>query len=118
MIEIEFQILALFVAAICIAIIYRLSDKQDISDTFRQLRAPWYWTWYNIAEWAWISVRMGIIVPVMIFGLFIWQLYFLGFAAACVITWVSIKKKMPEFVFYYTFWIWLSSTILLSHLLK
>ena len=110
------MVIAFSIFVVCMAVIIKTSDRQGLWDGFCQLRFPWYWTWYNIAEWTWIAVRIAILLPVVIIGHMIWEMYYLGFIAACVLTWTSVKKKLPEFTIYYGFWIWLSATILLSHI--
>lgn len=118
MIGVEYLLIALLVTIVVWFIIFKLTNKEELQETFLQVKRPWYWTWYNKAEWAWIIIRMMILIPLVIFQNNIWQLYWLGLIAATVLTWTSIRKKLPEFVVYYSFWIWLASAILLSHTFK
>ena len=83
-VDLKCVLIAAVIALLAVVGIWRTSDPQDIRDSFAQLKFPWYWTWYNIAEWFWIVIRMAILLPVMIFGHMIWELYYLGFAAAIV----------------------------------
>jgi hypothetical protein len=115
-IDLKCMLISAVVALVALAGIYKFSTKEDLFDTFIQLRRSWYWAGYNIVEWFWILLRMGILVTFMILGQNIWELYYLSFVSAIAITWVSIKKKMPEFAFYYAFWIWLSCSVIISHL--
>lgn len=71
-----------------------------------------YWTNYNIVEAvSWIAKAI-IIVPGLIFGLQIWQLYFASLLTSALLIWASYKKLLPTLVGFNTLWIWLSMMVI------
>ena len=75
-----------------------------------------YWTDYNIVEaLSWIT-KAVIIVPGLIFGIEIWQLYFFTLMTSLALIWASEKKLLPTLVAFNTLWVWLSLMVLIKHL--
>ena len=76
-----------------------------------------YWTDYNIVEAvSWIAKAI-IIVPGLIFGLQIWQLYFGSLLTSALLIWASYKKLLPTLVGFNTLWIWLSMMIIAQNIM-
>ena len=88
----------------------------QIRDCYRMWFTNQYWTNYNIIEAAsWIAKAM-IIVPGLIFGVHIWQLYFVALATSMTLIWASNKKLLPTLIAFNTVWIWISCMVLSRHL--
>lgn len=113
----ETQILAGTVAwLILILIMY----KQITFNNIKQCYGMWfkrdYWTDYNTVEFvSWVAKAI-IIVPGLIFGVQIWQLYFLTLATSMALIWASRKKSLPTLVGFNTLWTWISCMVLAQHL--
>jgi hypothetical protein len=76
-----------------------------------------YWTNYNLIEAvAWIA-KAAIIIPGLIFGIEIWELYFISLFTSMLLIWASYKKLLPTLVAFNTLWIWLSMMVLVQHLI-
>jgi len=109
--------LATVLSIIIIAILYRHIGFRDVANTYRMWFTREYWTDYNIVEAvSWVA-KAVIIVPGLIFGLQIWQLYFASLITSAMLIWASHKKLLPTLVGFNTLWIWLSMMVLVQHLL-
>jgi len=76
-----------------------------------------YWTNYNIIEAvSWIAKAI-IIVPGLIYGINIWQLYFIALITSAMLIWASNKKLLPTLVGFNTLWIWLSMMVIAQHVI-
>jgi len=76
-----------------------------------------YWTSYNIVDaLSWLAKAM-IIIPGLIFGLQIWQLYWIALATSLALIWASYKRTSPTVVGFNTIWCWISCMVLAQHLL-
>jgi len=76
-----------------------------------------YWTNYNIIEAvSWVA-KAVIIVPGLIFGINIWQLYIIALVTSMMLIWASNKKLLPTLVGFNTLWIWLSMMVIAQHVL-
>ena len=76
-----------------------------------------YWTNYNIIEAAsWIAKAI-IIIPGLIFGIQIWQFYFIALFTSLSLIWASNKKLLPTLVGFNTLWIWLSMMVIAQNIL-
>lgn len=76
-----------------------------------------YWTNYNIIEAiSWVAKAI-IIVPGLIFGINIWQLYIIALVTSMMLIWASNKKLLPTLVGFNTLWIWLSMMVIAQHVL-
>tara|TARA_E500000178_G_C16595525_1_gene562315 strand:+ start:271 stop:519 length:249 start_codon:yes stop_codon:yes gene_type:complete len=76
-----------------------------------------YWTNYNLIEAiAWIA-KAAIIIPGLIFGIEIWELYFISLFTSMLLIWASYKKLLPTLVAFNTLWIWLSMMVIVQHLI-
>lgn len=75
-----------------------------------------YWVNYNTVELAAYTAKLLIIIPGLIFGIQIWQLYFLSLATSMALMWASQKKLLPSLVYFNTVWVWISCMVLAQHL--
>lgn len=102
--------------ALTIAIVYTHSGWRNIRDCYSMWFTRAYWTDYNIIEAAsWIA-KAVIIIPGLIFGIKIWQLYFVALITSATLIWASNKKLLPTLVGFNTIWIWLALMVLAQHL--
>lgn len=102
--------------ALIIAIVYTHSGWRNIRDCYGMWFTRAYWTDYNIIEAAsWIA-KAVIIIPGLIFGIKIWQLYFVALITSATLIWASNKKLLPTLVGFNTIWIWLALMVLAQHL--
>lgn len=108
---------ATLISTIIIIVLYRHIGFRDVLDTYRMWFRRDYWTDYNIVEAvSWVA-KAVIIVPGLIFGVQIWQLYFASLITSAMLIWASHKKLLPTLVGFNTLWIWLSLMVLVQHLL-
>jgi hypothetical protein len=90
-------------------------------DNIRNCYSMWfnksYWTSYNVVEaLSWI-VKAAIIIPGLIFGIQIWELYWLALGTSLALIWASHKKALPTLVGFNTIWMWISCMVLAKHLI-
>lgn len=99
-----------------IGIVYTIVGWQKVADCYKLWFTKEYWTNYNIIEAAsWITKGI-IIVPGLIFGVQIWQLYFAALFTSMALIWASNRKLLPTLVGFNTIWIWLGCMIIVKHL--
>ncbi len=103
--------------SILIAIVYRHSTFAKIRDCYAMWFTREYWTDYNTVEFVSWFAKAIIIVPGLIFGIQIWQLYFLTLGTSLTLIWASNKKLLPTLVGFNTLWAWISCMVLAQHLL-
>ena len=114
----EQTLIATIAAVAIISIIYTHSGWRNIRDCYRMWFDRSYWTNYNIVEAAsWIAKAI-IIVPGLIFGIQLWQLFFVALATSATLIWASNKKLLPTLVGFNSMWIWLSCMVLVQNLYK
>jgi hypothetical protein len=112
----EQVLLATVTTVVIVAVIYTHSGWRNIRDCYSMWFTRAYWTDYNIIEAAsWIA-KAVIIVPGLVFGLQIWQLYFVALITSSTLIWASNKKLLPTLVGFNTLWIWLACMVLAQHL--
>lgn len=76
-----------------------------------------YWTSFNIVEaLSWIA-KAAIIIPGLIFGIQLWELYWIALATSLALIWASHKKALPTLVGFNTIWMWISCMVLAQHLI-
>jgi hypothetical protein len=103
---------AIITWAILVGIVYYHSGWQNIKNCYGMWFTRAYWTNYNIIEAAsWIAKAL-IIIPGLIFGIQIWQLYFIALFTSATLIWASNKKLLPTLVGFNTLWIWLSLMVI------
>jgi hypothetical protein len=94
------------------SIVYTITGWQRIADCYSMWFTREYWTDYNIIEAAsWIA-KAVIIIPGLIFGIQIWQFYFVALATSMTLIWASNRKLLPTLVGFNTLWIWLSMMVI------
>ena len=99
------------------AIVYHFTGWKEIADCYKLWFRREYWTNYNIIEAvAWIA-KAAIIIPGLIYGINIWQLYFISLITSMMLIWASNKKLLPTLVGFNTLWIWLSMMVLAQNLI-
>lgn len=111
-------LVATVIWAILIAVTYTHSQWRRIIKTYGMWFTREYWTDYNRVEFASWLAKAVIIVPGLIFGIQIWQLYFLTLATSVSLIWASNKKLLPTLVGFNTLWAWISCMILAQHLIN
>lgn len=100
------------------AVVYRHSGWNNIKECYALWFKKSYWTNYNIVEAiSWVTKAI-IIVPGLIFGIQIWQLYFIALITSASLMWASNKKHLPTLVGFNTLWIWLSLMVLTPNFLR
>ena len=99
------------------SIVYTHSGWKNIFNCYKMWFTREYWTDYNIIEAAsWIA-KAAIIIPALIFGVNIWQLYFVSLVTSMTLIWASNKKLLPTLVGFNTLWIWLSMMVIAQHVI-
>jgi len=108
---------ALGISIILISIVYTHSGWKEIFSCYRMWFTKEYWTDYNIIEALSWFTKAIIIVPALIFGVNIWQLYILSLITSMTLIWASNKKLLPTLVGFNTLWIWLSMMVIAQNIL-
>jgi len=99
------------------SIVYTHSGWKNIFSCYKMWFTKEYWTDYNITEaLAWWT-KATIIVPALIFGVNIWQLYFVSLITSAALIWASNKKLLPTLVGFNTLWIWLSMMVIAQNVI-
>jgi hypothetical protein len=113
------QILLATLAAITLtAITYWQTGLDRVKDCYKMWLTRDYWQHaYNRVEAVSWLAKAVIIIPGLIFGVNIWQLYWLTLITSLTLIWASNKKLMPTLVAFNTMWAWLSCMVLARHLI-
>ena len=115
--SIEQILLATITSVALVAIIYNRIGWKHVKNCYGMWLDRKYWTNYNIIEAvSWIAKAI-IIVPGLIFGINIWQLYFIALITSAGLIWASNKKLLPTLVGFNTLWIWLSMMVIAQHII-
>lgn len=102
--------------ATLIFIVYRHCSWANIRDCYGIWFTREYWTTYNIVDMlAWMA-KGAIIIPGLIFGMQIWQLYWIALATSLALIWASERKLLPTMVAFNTLWAWIACMVLSQHL--
>ena len=110
-------VLAIILTIITICIIYKHIGFSQIKECYANWFRKKYWTSYNVVEAiSWLA-KAVVIVPSLIFGINLWQLYWVTLITSAMLIWVSEKKVLPTLVGFNTLWIWLSFMVLAQHLI-
>ncbi len=109
-------VIASLVWIVLIAVVYSHSGFAKIRDCYLMWLQREYWTDYNTVEFVSWFAKAIIIVPGLIFGIQIWQLYFLTLCTSLALIWASNKKLLPTLVGFNTLWAWISCMVLAQHL--
>ena len=105
---------AAFAALTCIT--YWGCGWANIKSCFSMWFDKNYWTSYNLVEAASWAAKAAIIIPGLIFGIQIWQLYWIALITSLGLIWASHRKALPSLVAFNTIWAWISCMVLASHL--
>ena len=98
------------------SIVYTITGWRKVAECYRMWFTRAYWTDYNIIEAAsWIAKAI-IIIPGLIFGIQIWQFYFIALFTSMTLIWASNKKLLPTLVGFNTLWIWLSMMVIAQNI--
>ena len=100
------------------SVVYTFTGWRNVVSCYRMWFTKSYWTNYNIIEAVSWLAKAAIIVPGLIFGIQIWQLYFVALATSMTLIWASNKKLLPTLVGFNTLWMWLSCMVLAQNLVK
>ena len=102
--------------AVLLFFVYRHITFAKIKECYSMWFTKEYWTSYNTVEFiSWLAKAI-IIIPGLIFGIQIWQLYYLTLLTSVTLIWASRKKSLPTLVGFNTMWAWLSLMVLAQHL--
>jgi len=100
-----------------VAITYHKTGWTNIRNSYAMWFTREYWAhaynWVEAASWI---AKAAIIIPGLIFGVQIWQLYFVALVTSVTLIWASNKKLLPTLVAFNTMWVWLSCMVLMQHL--
>ena len=110
-------VLAIVLTIITTFIIYKHIGFTQIKECYANWFRKEYWTSYNIVEAVSWLAKAAVIVPGLIFGISIWQLYWVTLLTSAALIWASEKKVLPTLVGFNTLWIWLSFMVLAQHLI-
>ena len=109
-------ILATITSLVIISIVYTHSTWKAIGDCYRMWLTKEYWTNYNVIEAISWFAKAIIIVPALIFGINIWELYILALITSITLIWASNKKLLPTLVAFNSLWIWLSCMVIFQNI--
>jgi hypothetical protein len=112
---IEQIIWATGVWAVMIAGLYTYISWSKIMECYSMWFTKAYWTDFNIIEFLSWTAKAIIIIPGLIFGINIWQFYYLTLLTSATLIWASRKKALPTLVGFNTMWLWLSLMVLAQH---
>ena len=74
-----------------------------------------YWSYTNFIEWFGFTIKLGIIIPGLIWGKQWWWLYIFAEYSAISLIWSSIKKKLPTIIYFNVMWTILATIQILKH---
>jgi hypothetical protein len=99
------------------SLVYTITGWKKVYECYKLWFTREYWTDYNIIEAAsWIAKAL-IIIPGLIFGIQIWQFYFIALFTSMTLIWASNKKLLPTLVGFNTLWVWLSMMIVSQNII-
>jgi len=96
--------------------VYLLTGWRKIWDCYSMWFTREYWRPYNIVEaLSWVAKAI-IIIPGLVFGIQIWQLYFFALLTSLTLIWASNEKLLPTLVGFNTIWVWLAVAVIVKNL--
>jgi hypothetical protein len=98
------------------SIVYTVTGWQKVLDCYKMWFTREYWTDYNIIEAASWVAKAIIIIPGLIFGIQLWQFYFVALITSMSLIWASNRKLLPTLVGFNTLWIWLSMMVIAQNI--
>ena len=97
-------------------ITYKGCGLENIRNCYKMWFDNKYWTNFNIVEaFSWLA-KAAIIIPGLIFGIQVWELYWIALITSLGLIWASHKKALPSLVAFNTIWAWISCMVLAQHL--
>jgi hypothetical protein len=102
---------------ISVSIVYSFTGWQKVLECYRMWFTREYWTNYNIIEAASWLAKATIIIPGLVFGIQVWQFYFVALITSMTLIWASNKKLLPTLVGFNTLWIWLSMMVIAQNVI-
>lgn len=111
-------VFAIVASATLTGITYHYSGWEKIKDCYVMWLQRSYWTNYNVVEFVSWTSKAIIIIPGLIFGMQIWQLYFLTLITSLALIWASNKKLLPTLVAFNTMWVWLSLMVISQNIIS
>ena len=99
------------------ALLYSYISWKHIKECYTLWFKKEYWTDYNTIEFISWTCKAIIIIPGLIFGINIWQFYYLTLLTSTTLIWASRKKSLPTLVGFNTMWFWLSAMVLAQHII-
>ena len=113
----NYLLLGTLIWLLIIFVVYRLTGFKKIKNCYRMWLTRDYWTDYNIIEALSWFTKAIIIIPGLVFGIQIWQVYFLALITSATLIWASNKKLLPTLVAFNTLWIWLAVVVILKNIM-
>jgi hypothetical protein len=109
---------ALLAWVVIVYFVFRHTGFDNISNCFKLWLSPGYWTSYNIVEAASWLAKAAIIIPGLIFGVQVWELYWIALLTSMGLIWASNHKLLPSVVAFNVIWAWISCMVLAQHLVN
>jgi len=103
--------------AITIAALYTYIKWKHVKECYSMWLKKEYWTDYNTVEFVSWLAKAIIIIPGLIWGIQIWQLYYLTLITSGTLIWASRKKALPTLAGFNTIWLWISCMVIAQHLI-
>ena len=108
----------ILVYVLVISALYTFIGWNNIWKRIQMYRDFWYWTDYNIIEFAAWMAKAIIIIPGLIFGIELWYFHFLTLITSALLIWASMRKNLPTLIVFNTIWIMISLTIIIRNLIQ
>jgi len=109
---------ATLIWAAMITALYTFISWKHVKECYAMWFTKEYWTNYNTIECLSWTAKAIIIIPGLIFGINIWQFYYLTLITSATLIWASRKKALPTLVGFNTMWLWLSLMVLAQHCVR
>lgn len=110
-------LVALCLFLVITLLVYARIGFSKIVSSYGMWFEPGYWVNYNIVEaLAWVA-KAAVILPGLIWQKEIWQLHIITLVTSALLIWVSERKLLPTMVAFNTFWIGLSSIVVVRNVL-
>ena len=104
--------------AVIVGVCYTHSGWRNVRNCYGMWFTKEYWTAYNTVEFVSWLAKAIIIIPGLVFGIQIWELYYLTLLTSVTLIWASRIKALPTLVGFNTMWVWLSLMVLSQHWIK
>jgi hypothetical protein len=103
---------------VIVYLVFHHTGFKNIANCFKLWFEPGYWTNYNIVEAASWLAKAAIIIPGLIFGIQVWELYWIALITSMGLIWASNQKLLPSLVAFNVIWAWISCMVLAQHLVN